>query len=58
MSAEWGRVADSKRALRKRLAALPFDEKLRMLDVLRERLLAIRAARPRPPDHVKKPSRG
>jgi hypothetical protein len=58
MNVEWERIADSKRALRKRLAALPFEEKLRMLDVLRERLLAIRAARIRPLADGKKPSRG
>jgi hypothetical protein len=36
------RILDSKRALRRELTALPVAEKLRMLDALRERELAIR----------------
>jgi len=36
------RILTSKLALRRRLAALPLGEKLRMLDALRERTLAIR----------------
>jgi hypothetical protein len=35
-------MIESKRALRRKLAALPVAEKLRMLDALRERELAIR----------------
>jgi hypothetical protein len=35
-------IIESKRALRRKLAALPVAEKLRMLDALRERRLAIR----------------
>jgi hypothetical protein len=35
-------IYQSKRAFRKKLASLPIVEKLRMLDVLRERTLAIR----------------
>ena len=46
-SAESGRVADSKRALRQRLAARPFDEKLRLLDALRE-TPACASSRPAP----------
>jgi len=45
-------IAASKRAYRRKLAALPIVEKLRMLDRLRERELALRAAlrrRPAPP---------
>ena len=36
------RVLESKRAFRRQLAALPIAEKLRMLDALRVRTLAIR----------------
>ena len=42
MSFDLKKVIESKRALRRKLAALPVAEKLRMLDVLRERELAIR----------------
>lgn len=44
MSLDMDQVARSKEALRQRLASLPFAEKLRLLDALRERALAIRAA--------------
>jgi len=40
------KMLESKRALRRDLAARPIAEKLRMLDDLRERALAIRAASP------------
>ena len=41
------RILESKRAYRHALAARPLAEKLRMLDALRERALALRqAARP------------
>jgi hypothetical protein len=43
MSFDWQKMAESKRAYRQRLAALPIGEKLRMLDALRERALAIRS---------------
>lgn len=36
------KIIEDKRALRRNLAALPIAEKLRMLDALRERELAIR----------------
>jgi hypothetical protein len=36
------KIIESKRALRRKLAALPVAEKLRMLNALRERELAIR----------------
>jgi len=36
------KILESKRALRRNLAALPIAEKLRLLDALRERELAIR----------------
>ncbi len=45
MNMGWQKVADSKRALRRNLAALPVAEKLRLLDALRERELAIRSSR-------------
>jgi hypothetical protein len=36
-------IEDSKSAMRRRLAALPFAEKLRILDELRDRSLALSA---------------
>jgi hypothetical protein len=42
MSLDLQKILESKRALRKNLAARPVAEKLRMLDALRERELAIR----------------
>jgi hypothetical protein len=42
VSEEMEKIIESKREMRKRLAALPIIEKLRMLDQLRERELAIR----------------
>lgn len=42
MSFDLQRILDSKRAFRQRLAARPIAEKLRMLDELRERALALR----------------
>jgi hypothetical protein len=56
------RVLESKRDFRRQLAALPIGEKLRMLDALRVRTLAIRrgsnsgpakkpVVRETPPDH-------
>jgi hypothetical protein len=36
------RISESKREFRRRLAARPIAEKLRLLDALRERTLAIR----------------
>ena len=41
MTFDLARIVDSKRAHRSALAALPIGEKLRMLDTLRERELAI-----------------
>jgi hypothetical protein len=40
------KILQSKRAFRQRLAARPIEEKLAMLDALRERALAIRPPRP------------
>jgi hypothetical protein len=45
MSFDCKKVTESKRALRERLAAAPIAEKLHMLDVLRDRAVAIRGAR-------------
>ena len=45
MSLDWQKVLESKRALRRNLAARPIAEKLRLLDALRERELAIRSGR-------------
>ncbi len=42
MSFDLQKILASKRALRRALAARPIGEKLRMLDALRERELAIR----------------
>ena len=42
MTFDLQKIIESKRALRRNLAALPVAEKLRMLDALRERELAIR----------------
>ncbi len=49
MSPDWQKVLECKRALRRNLAALPIAEKLRLLDALRERELAIRSGRPSAP---------
>ena len=50
MSFDLQKILESKRAFRRKLAARPVAEKLRMLDVLRERQLALRgnAAHPNP----------
>jgi hypothetical protein len=42
MNFDWSRVSESKRKFRRELAKRPIAEKLRMLDQLRERALAIR----------------
>lgn len=62
MSFDFERIWKSKRALSERLAARPIAEKLRMLDALRERAIALRAAdsqqkvsvQEQPPDYGKK----
>jgi hypothetical protein len=54
MSFDLQKILESKRALRRELAARPLAEKLRMLDALRERALAIRSANPAPgPDGLR-----
>ena len=45
MSFDWQKVEESKRARRREFAALPIAEKLRLLDALRERELALRSGR-------------
>jgi hypothetical protein len=62
MSFDFERIWKSKRALRERLAARPVAEKLRLLDAMRERAVAIRASarqttivRERAPDYGKGP---
>jgi hypothetical protein len=48
MSFDLQEILKSKRALGRELAARPVAEKLRMLDALRERALALRPAKPAP----------
>jgi hypothetical protein len=48
MKFDFERIWKSKRALSERLAAQPLAEKLRMLDALRERSVALRAAGSQP----------
>ena len=45
MTFDLTKIIESKRAFRQRLAARPIEEKLALLDALRERALALRAAR-------------
>lgn len=45
-------ILKSKRELRERLAARPYAEKLRLLEQLRERSLAIVSRSPSDKDHV------
>ena len=47
MTFEMREILKSKQALRQRLAAKPYAEKLRLLEQLRDRALAIAACRPR-----------
>jgi hypothetical protein len=44
VSFDFQKMIESKRAMRQRLAARPLAEKLRLLDALRERTVAIRNA--------------
>ena len=57
MNFDWQRVLASKRAYRQQLAARPVAEKLRLLDELRARALAIRrsSAAFREPGRVAEP---
>jgi hypothetical protein len=45
MSADLRKIEESKRQMRRRLASLPFAEKLRILEELRARTLVLRATR-------------
>lgn len=45
MSFDLAKILQSKRDYRQRLATRPIEEKLTMLDALRERTLALRATR-------------
>jgi hypothetical protein len=65
MSFDLEKILQSKRALRRDLAAWPIAEKLRMLDALRQRTLALRpssasrdveALRETPPSYRTKPA--
>lgn len=38
----YDRIHESKRAMRRKLAALPIGEKLRLLDAMRERAVALK----------------
>lgn len=48
MSFDLAKIMQSKREFRQRLAARPIEEKLAMLDALRDRELVIRAAPAKP----------
>ena len=48
MTFDLARILKSKREFRQRLAARPIEEKLAMLDALRERALALRPTRSAP----------
>ena len=52
MSFDLEKILESKRALRRDLAARPIAEKLRMLDALRERAVTIRAATTHGPENT------
>ena len=52
------RIIESKKARRRELAALPFMEKVRMLERMRERHRLIKSSRPvKPANPVRIPSR-
>jgi hypothetical protein len=59
VSFDWQKVAQSKKAYRRKLAAKPIAEKLRLLDAMHESALSIRRAnrrqvnvvREEPPDY-------
>jgi hypothetical protein len=52
MSFDLQKILADKRALRRNLAARPIEEKLRMLDALRERELALRGRAPQADTNV------
>ena len=47
MTFDLQKILESKRAMRRNLAARPVAEKLRMLDAMRERALALRTSTPK-----------
>lgn len=55
MTFEMREILKSKQTMRRRLAALPLVEKLRLLDKLRERSLLIRPSRARKAKHKQLP---
>ena len=55
MTFDLGKILQSKREFRRRLAAKPIAEKLALLDVLRERILAIRAGVTHPGTAAERP---
>jgi hypothetical protein len=57
MTCEMQEILKSKQAISRHLAALPLVEKLRLLDKLRERSLAIAASRARRRKHENPPGR-
>lgn len=52
------RILESKRAMRRELAALPVGEKLRILEQMIEDTRAIAASRPPKPANPVRPARG
>jgi hypothetical protein len=52
MNPDLQRILESKAAHRRKLADLPIGEKLRLLDAMRERAIAIRKATPEPDSSV------
>ena len=57
MNFDFNRIWESKRALRERLAAKPVAEKLRLLDAMRERALALRTANSPQTNTIQEPPR-
>ena len=56
MTFDLAKILQSKREFRQRLAARPIEEKLAMLDALRERAIALRESRPAEPDALREES--
>lgn len=52
MTTDLQRIPESKSTRRRQLADLPVGEKLRLLDAMRERAIAIRGATPEPDSSV------
>lgn len=53
MTFDLAKILQSKREFRQRLAARPIEEKLAMLDALRERAIALRESRPAEPETIR-----